>query len=876
MSLLHFHIDYQTRWGENVCLAYRTDTGHDQLLKLHTHDGRHWQAELSLPASVRWIDYAYRIDDEARGVLRSENCPHRRLMIRRRKSLFLSDTWTEQGIPSEFLSKAFTQTLFGQAMPQRRRTRQQGRCLLVLRALPAPQGYRWALLGSSERMGQWVPERAHKLQPSDTYEYVWPLSPDDFQERAYYKYVLQSETNPSDVVWEEGENRRLPYVSADADTAVVHNDSSPRLGLPLWRGAGVVIPVFSLRSERSQGIGDFSDLMAFVGWAAHCGMRAVQILPVNDTTATRTWRDSYPYNPISVYALHPVYLDLGEWSGSRAFARVKDEAAELNTAASVRFEEVLRLKLQFLSELFVEKGPAIMRQADFSEFCRDNSGWLPDYARFCFLRDAFSTADFRAWREPDQYLSVHRKEAERAARFWSWVQYLLHCQLSRAHEFARSRGVILKGDIPIGVSPNSADAWVNPQLYHFDGQAGAPPDYFAREGQNWGFPTYDWEAMAADNYAWWRQRLAVMQRYFDAYRLDHVLGFFRIWEIPSNQLWGTLGRFRPALPLSSGEIAAHGFTLPPMLYTRPHFSERQLARLAERADSSALAAYFQKEGGYYTLRPEVACQRDVVRRVPEGKVRAVLLEAVADVLFIADSQNEALFHPAINAQATQAYAALPADQQRAFDALHHDFFHLRHNDFWGQMGQRKLDAVTRYMPSDWMLPCAEDLGFVPSCVKPVLDRLHILTLEIQSMPKQTGVRFAVPETYPYRSVATIATHDMAPFRLWWHADAEGRAAFWHDYMGETGEPPAEATAAICRAVVAHHLQSGSMLCLLAWQDWMALDASLRRDDMAAEQINNPANPNQHWVYRMHLTIEQLYKAVDFNERLRVMIAQSGR
>lgn len=876
MSLLTFRIPYSTRWGEQLFLNYQTDAGHDEMLKLHTRDGQVWEGDLSLPASVRWIDYAYQVVDSGRGTLRTETDAMRRVMLRRRKSLFLSDTWTERGIPSEFQSKAFTQTLFGSPVRQRTKKRQKGRCMLVLRALPAPQGYRWAVVGSSFSLGQWHPERAHKLQPCATYEYSIPLAQTDLQKPTFYKYILQSEEDPAKVVWEEGENRTLPAVELSEDTTFIHNDASPRIDGLLWRGAGVVVPVFSLRSERSQGIGDFAALKSFVGWAASCGMRAVQILPVNDTTATHTWRDSYPYNPISVFALHPIYLDMAEWSDSKAFKAVQARAEKWNREAEVAFEEVLQMKQEFLRNFFEEEGQRIMRSADFKAFCTDNKDWLIDYAHYCFLRDTFLTPDFRLWPAPYKYMSAHKAETHQAEAFWSFVQYLLHTQLLRAHEFARQNRVLLKGDIPIGVSPDGVDAWIHPELYHFDGQAGAPPDFFSRDGQNWGFPTYNWEEMAKTDYAWWRKRLTVMSRYLDAYRLDHVLGFFRIWEIPSGQISGRLGRFRPALPLSDDEIRQSGFTQPPAHYARPRLSERRLAELTEQTECATFARYFQKEGGYYTLRPEVATQRQIVRLVGEEKVRVALCEVVTEVLFIPDSEKPNHFHPAVAAMDTQVFSTLPPDQQAAFRALHFDFFHIRHNDFWQQAALRKLSSVTRYAEAEWMLPCVEDLGFVPACVQPVLNHLHLLSLEIQSMPKQQGCRFGQPEAYPYLSVATIATHDMAPFRLWWATDQEGRSAYWHDILHSQGTPPEEATPEICQAVVQQHLHAGSMLCLISLQDWLATSSSLRRPDASAEQINNPANPDQHWVYRMHLTVEQLYKAVDFNERLRVWIQQSGR
>lgn len=560
--------------------------------------------------------------------------------------------------------------------------------------------------------------------------------------------MLTDDTRPEEIVWEEGANRRLPVLApADGDGAVL-TDDAPRIAMRPWRGAGVVIPVFSLRSEGSQGVGDFGDLSTLARHAPRAGLAAIQILPVGDTTSTGTWRDSYPYNGISVFALHPIYFDMRRHRASAAYARHAGRAAELNRLPALDYEAVFALKTAFLHDLYTETGTAVERSTEYRRFVAEEAYWLAPYARYS-LRKA-----------EEQGRSTEGGEA-----FYRFVQYGLHRQLSAAHEIARRAGVILKGDIPIGICRDSVDAETYPALFHMDGQAGAPPDAFARLGQNWGFPTYDWEAMSADGYGWWRKRLAHMNRYFDAFRIDHVLGFFRIWEVPADQAHGLLGRFRPALPLSEEEIRQAGFGPSPAYYATPRITEAALLSAERDGELKAIRRYLDREAdGTYVLRPEVGTQRRIEHALPPGALRTALMNLCTEVLFIPDPDRPGHYHPRIAAGDTEAFRSLSPADREAWGRLHDDFFYRRHDAFWAEQAMRKLPAIlSRSSAAEHhMLPCAEDLGMVPASVKGVLERLEVLSLEIQRMPKRYGVRFDRVEDNPYLSVATIATHDMPP------------------------------------------------------------------------------------------------------------------
>ena len=313
---------------------------------------------------------------------------------------------------------------------------------------------------------------------------------------------------------------------------------------PGFRGAGTAVPVFSLRTASDFGIGEFRDLRPLVDWAAATGQCIIQLLPVNDCTRNGDWLDSYPYSPISSFALNPMYIHLQDL-GIKEDAAFLKQQKELNALPNVDYPRVFKLKMALVRKAFKKRGAEDMSKADYRKFQKHNSIWLYEYAEFCAQRDGL---------EPEYY---------------EWMQYHLDKQLSREVAYAHSKGVYLKGDLPIGVSGDGVDAHYHPELFNLDSSAGAPPDFFSETGQNWGFPTYNWEEMAKDDYAWWKSRLRKMAEYFDAFRIDHILGFFRIWEIPLEYKCGLDGHFNPALPYSLEEISSAGLPVEGLFHNDP-------------------------------------------------------------------------------------------------------------------------------------------------------------------------------------------------------------------------------------------------------------------------------------------------------------------
>ena len=651
----------------------------------------------------------------------------------------------------------------------------------------------------------------------------------------------------------------------------------------VWKGCGVAIPVFSLRSDESYGIGDFNDLKKMINWVATTGQHIVQLLPINDTTTTKTWRDSYPYSAISVFALHPIYLGLNDFplKDSQKQAAYLSEAKKLNDLKSVDYEKALHLKLKYCRDLFDQEVENILNSAAYIAFCKENESWLFPYCCFCYLRDKNNTTHFEEWGEFAHYdkaqlrhMLKKDKTAKQETDFYGFMQYLLHCQLSEVKEYAHKKGVALKGDIPIGVNRHSVDVWTNPELFNLDAQMGAPPDAFSVFGQNWGFPTYNWHAMEKENYAWWKQRFQKMAYYFDAYRIDHILGFFRIWEIPIDAVQGLLGQFSPALPYTPEELVAAGIPFDEERMVKPFIHENFLPVLFGTYTKEVIRLYLDSIGKErYQLKPFCNTQVKIKNLfkdktdVKNNRIRKGLMELCTEVLFVKDRMEQNKFHPRIAAQFTYSYRYLDDSVKQAFNRLYDDFFYNKHNEFWREQAMKKLPPL---ISTTSMMACGEDLGMVPQCVPTVMQELQILSLEIQRMPKTPFVLFADLNHLPYLSVCTTSTHDMSPIRAWWEENKELTQYYYNHVLGHEGDAPDKCTPQLCREILELHLQSSSLWVIIPWQDWMAIDGNLRYPDPYAERINIPANPKHYWRYRMHIPLDNLLKEDHLNTVIKEM------
>lgn len=886
---ISFQIPYHTHWGEDVRVLLSDDMVHP----LHTRNGEIWRGclELDTTTSPAELSYQYAIFQDDVCIRKEWNGVKRRLTINPAYArLILNDAWRDRPEDSYFYSSAFS----GEEAPYYPSGTEVSLAKSILLKVRCPRfshkNWKLAVSGNQRILGEWDMKAPKMMQPCGPNEWCILLDATGIRYPFEYKYLAWDTENNCEGEWICGNNRQISSLPLQEGDLLVISDDEVHFDLPAWKAAGVAIPVFSLRSEQSFGVGDFGDLKKMIDWAVLTGQKVVQILPINDTTITHTWTDSYPYNSISIYAFHPMHIDLNqlealEDAGQRE--SFEQQRLKLNALPQVDYEAVNQYKLKYLHLLFQQIGETLLESTGFRQFFKENKHWLVPYSVFCYLRDKYGTPVFRNWPEHQVYHEeVISRMAEEdtacrpIARFNYFLQYVLHIQLRAASEYARSKGVLLKGDIPIGISPNSVEAWTEPHYFNLNGQAGAPPDPFSKTGQNWGFPTYNWDTMQQDGYKWWKKRFHKMAEYFDAYRIDHILGFFRIWEIPSHSVQGLLGQFVPALPMSAEEINRFGLFFRKEAFTKPYITESILeAKFGELKEQVKQEYLFQITPHEYALRPEYNTQRQVEQHFlgkndPQSNLlRNGLFELINNVLFVVDRKDPNLYHPRIAVQNEPVYESLTPSEKTAFDQLYTHYFYHRHNDFWYHEAMKKLPELT---DSTRMLVCGEDLGMIPDCVKGVMDELRILSLEIQRMPKNPAETFGDPAHYPYRSVCTISTHDMSTLRGWWHEDANLTHRYFYDVLGGWGDYPTEAPGWLCDSIVLKHLLGNSMLCILSLQDWLSINEEVRYPDADAERINVPANPRHYWRYRMHITLEDLMQCTTLNDRIRDMIGKSGR
>lgn len=671
------------------------------------------------------------------------------------------------------------------------------------------------------------------------------------------------------------------------------------------RIAGVAIPIFSLRSEGSFGVGDFGDLKTMIDWAAKTQMGALQILPINDTTISNTWTDSYPYNSISIYAYHPQYVDLRQLpvlQDSEKAAQYEEKRQALNALSQIDYEAVNNTKRAYLHDIFAQDGAATLASPEYKVFFQNNEEWLIPYAVFSVLRDMYGTPDFSRWTELKSYSKMAvasfaaNPEHHDAVAFYCYVQYILHVQLLAASNYARQKNVMLKGDIPIGISRASVEAWVEPFYFNMNGQAGAPPDPFSDKGQNWGFPTYNWDYMIQDGLKWWLKRFRKMSEYFTAYRIDHILGFFRIWEIPAHSVHGLLGQFSPSMPMSPGEIESYGLPFQKEFMTEPFINDDLIEKTFgplrhyhveepncwEGKDpvNYVKDTFLQwKHDDIWCMKPEFATQRKVETFFSGKKkernlaMKEGLYALISDVLFVPDHKKPEFYHPRISVQNDYIFSRLQGWERDAFNRLYNHYFYKRHNQFWYEQAMQKLP---RLIDATQMIVCGEDLGMVPDSVPWVMNQLQILSLEIQRMPKSPEDEFGHVWNYPVNSVCTTGSHDTETLRQWWELDPVLTQRFWNNELHEGGKAPAEASPEICERIVFDHLACPSLFCILPLQDWLAIDGELRFPDANGERINIPANPRHYWRWRMHLTLEQLLADDKLNNHISSMIKAANR
>lgn len=816
-----------------------------------------------------------------------------RYVLKNTSSIQIADTWNHAGeYENAFFTAPFNNVLLKENFPKSKpKVPRRYSHVFKVKAPLLNKNEVVCLLGSAEGLNNWSEENPVLLSKDGD----WWIAYTDLSAAHFpvaYKYGIYHTKDKTFRGFEAGDNRLLHGDNLDPQRLTLLHDGFVHLPNNNWKGTGVAIPVFSLRSKNSFGVGEFADIKLLVDWAKETGLKLIQLLPVNDTIATNSWTDSYPYAAISAFAMHPLYINLSAVAGKGNASRLsslKKKQQQLNELAEVDYEEVLRFKLAVLRELYEDVGKECLASEDYQAFYSANQHWLKPYAAFCYFRDKYNTSHFEEWKTNSLYkleevdsLLASKTAAKREILFYCFVQYHLHLQLKDAADYAHKKGIVLKGDIAIGIYRHGCDAWVAPQLYNMEAQAGAPPDDFTPIGQNWEFPTYNWKRMQEDGFSWWKQRFEQMSNYFDAFRIDHILGFFRIWSIPSHAVQGIMGHFVPCLPVHYVEFGENGIWLDEQRYCLPFINEEVLWEVFSHLNGKAKDTFLvPNDRGGFDLKPEFDTQRKVqayfaTRETSEenAALEKGLYDLISNViLFKQEGSNGLEFHFRISMEKTSSFRFLIPHVQDKLRNLYINYFYHRQDDFWKKEAMQKLPHLKE---ATNMLICGEDLGMVPHCVPEVMNQLGILSLEIQRMPKDPMKEFFLPDDAPYLSVITPSTHDMSTIRGWWEENHERTQHFYNQVLGQWGAAPFFCEPWINRAIVLQHLYSPAMWSIFQLQDILGMSETLRRQNPQEERINNPAISKHYWRYRMHLSLEELLKQKEFNAELKEYVTNSGR
>ncbi|HAY3543708.1 TPA: 4-alpha-glucanotransferase [Elizabethkingia anophelis] len=884
MKKVQFNIHYRTAIGESLFIKIKEpETGKVSEEELNYVYESIWRFDKEIEEGD--AEYHFLVKNAAGKIVNEEMSRHLLSTYSSFDSYCIFDSWNNKNFPENYLNNKILHNVLKGREFQKIKPEQKESHLFSVQAPLYNKDEKIVLLGSATKLGSWDLDHYIEMYQADniTWEVFVDLSDNIYVE---YKYAILN-TKTREIVYENGPNRKVRTASNTETLNVLHDHYFKFPVEKLWRVAGVAVPVFSLRSENSFGVGEFADLKLLADWAEQTKLAMLQILPINDTTATHQWTDSYPYAAISVYALHPQYLSLENLTYPLSEVlkeEYESEKKRLNLLSQVDYEAVMSEKLRYLKTIFNENQSDIFTDKDFQNYRIQNSNWLDAYAVFCTLRDIYGTPDFSKWKtlsvynaeEANRFLGSDHKDYATVI-FHIWVQYQLHLQLTAAIDYIHSKGLAIKGDLPIGIYRHSVEAWTEPELFGMDFQAGAPPDEFTDLGQNWEFPTYNWEVMKDNGYQWWKNRFTALSQYFDAMRIDHILGFFRIWRMPASAVQGILGSFYPTIPVTKKELEDKKIGFDHDRYCKPFINAEILQYVLEDAKDEVINTFLIEDKELYHFRPEYNTQRKIESYFKEHddslKIKDKLYYLLANVLFLEEETEEGiLYHPRFNLSKTFSYQYLEEEIKGKLFGLYINYFFHRQDQMWKGNAMDKLPML---LQATDMLICGEDLGLVPEVVPEVMDHLAILALKVQRSPKE-NIAFYNPQNAAYLNVVTTSSHDTSTLRQWWKENRVLTQKYYNEQLNQNGKAPEELTPYLAEIIMKQHLNTEAMLAIFPIQEFFATDKDLQNPDENAERINVPAIFPHYWRYRMHIGLEDLLKNKSFNQKIANWVTVSGR
>lgn len=880
---LYFNIEYYAKPGEKLeLIIHEKDSSCRSHAMFYTENGL-WKCEVDYFSKS--IIHQYCVTDEKGNIVHEEFVHHFLNFPHNYKEFIIFDQWNNKNFPENYLNNKILKNKLTLPKSRKISVLKKHTHLFRIEAPVYNPDWKIVLIGNTPSLGSWNYENAIHLSQTDFGIWEAGVEVPEIQ-RIEYKYAIFDENQQKIIDIEGGENR-LTAPNQQKDVLHIVADHYFRFkSYQMYHDAGVAIPVFSIRTEDGFGVGEFNDLKKLGDWASKTSLGIIQILPINDTTANYSWTDSYPYAAVSVYALHPQYLSIENLDfeiPKDLIEEYKTEKNELNSLELIDYEKMISSKWKYLNAIFNWGKEKIYKDRNFKKFLKDNEEWLLAYSAFCVLRDKYKTPNFKNWKTHKKYIagkiapffSAKNKDYD-ASMLHAWVQFQLHKQLNDAVEYLHSLGVSLKGDLPIGIYRYSVEAWTEPELFGMDFQTGAPPDQFTEIGQNWEFPTYNWEAMKNNNYKWWKNRFKALEKYFDAMRIDHILGFFRIWRMPISATQGILGYFNPAIPVVLDEFKARHIPFNFERYCKPFINDEILWKYFGEESFKALEFINKNFDGTYQFKEEFNTQRkisDYFKEKSDDDLAEKLISLCANVLFvIEEKEQETVYHPRFNLFKTESYQYLSDWEKQSLYELYQDYFYKRQDYLWKEKAMEKLPVI---LNATDMLICGEDLGLVPDCVPQVMDKLAIVALKVQRMPSG-NLPFYNPKNASYLNVVTTSSHDSSTLRQWWKENEVLTQTYFSQQLNQYGKAPEDLNSYLAEIIMKQHLYNDAMLAIFPIQEFLATDENLVNPNINNERINDPSVFPHYWRYRMHINLENIMEKSEFNQKISNRIKDSGR
>ena len=680
------------------------------------------------------------------------------------------------------------------------------------------------------------------------------------------------------------------------------------------RKTGIAVPLGALCSQKCPAVGDFPALKDFADFCQKSGIDVIQLLPVNDTGF-----QSSPYSALSATALHPLYIrieNLPEFEDAKKHCRPFSSAYKeflKENAPGKRFDyakvcagkiELLHLLYSYMIKTVDKKtnhgknavnsdspsdpvSIASKFQIQMRNFIEDNP-WAIYYAVFKDLKDSYSQASWKEWDDGKKNMTRHQIElrwSNRALRvshnFFIWCQIRAHEQFLDAAEYVRSKGIILKGDIPILINEDSVDCWAWPELFDQSMRVGSPPDFENPTGQRWGFPVYNWTAMQESGFAWWKERLSCASRYFSAFRLDHVIGFFRMWIYSEKETTAGLGHTNYYSTMEKEILLDQGFTEERLEWlSKPHIpmssitaitgsedlAEEALEKICYRIEGEDLWKFKEdvtSDSMIYST--EFCTDEDMNRRIAKVFADKWLDRTLIEI-------EEGQYVPIWTYSNTTAWKSLD-DSER--EILLDEFRSLEEKnlEIWLGNGPCILEPI---VSSTKMQPCGEDLGLNLPGLPNVLKSLNVVSLRVVRWTRfwdRDGAPYEAFDSYPDLSVTSVSVHDSSTMRQWWNEDKQSLYGFF-DAAYKNGcpseiNPNGDFSPEAARFVLESAARTSSAWFINPLQDYLYLEGDFHSENPEDERINVPGTVNEkNWTYRMPVNIEDLMKMDGLSEKIR--------